>query len=47
MAFRAPKHEPDTKMARMREPIGPKTFAPNAMATVLLDLITERGSTRK
>jgi hypothetical protein len=47
VALRAPKQEPETKSARMREPTGPKTCDPKATATVLEDSMTEVGRTRK
>jgi hypothetical protein len=47
VAFRAPKQEPETKRARMREPMGPKTWEPKATATVLVESMMERGRTKK
>jgi len=47
VALSAPKHDPETNRASMREPTGPKTCDPKATATVLDDSMTEVGRTRK
>ena len=47
VALSAPKHDPETNSASMREPTGPKTCDPKATATVLDDSMTEVGRTRK
>ena len=47
VAFRAPKQDAETMRARIREPTGPKTLLPNMTATVLEELMAERGRTKK
>ena len=46
MAFRAPRQESETMIAREREPIGPNTMEPHLTAMVLDDAMTDAGRTK-
>jgi hypothetical protein len=47
VAFTAPKQLPDTRMQKIRAPMGPRTWDPNATAMVSLVKETVKGRTRK
>ena len=47
VAFSAPKQLPETRMQKMRAPMGPRTWFPKATAMVSLMKETLKGRTRK